>query len=94
MLLKGNVAAFTNELCAILNTIVSIATDGEYDFECCQCYISSLPETGHSDDVQLGAQGFMDDYSSKAPTPPEKNYPPPPLEERRDDDAAQALRAA
>ena len=27
------------------------------DFECCQCYLSVLPETGHTDDVQLGALG-------------------------------------
>ena len=37
--------------------------DTGYDFECCQCYISILPETGHTDDVQLGAFGANDQYN-------------------------------
>mmetsp|Transcript_21053 Transcript_21053/g.63016 ORF Transcript_21053/g.63016 Transcript_21053/m.63016 type:complete len:188 (+) Transcript_21053:559-1122(+) len=40
-----------------------------FDFECCQCYVSWLPETGHTDDVQLGALGANDDYGSAIDPP-------------------------
>ena len=70
--LRSDVQSFTNELCAVLNAIVIQATGSAaavagldprlhaFDFECCQCYVSWLPETGHTDDVQLGALGAMD----------------------------------
>merc|ERR1712091_838251 len=43
-----------------------------FDFECCQCYLSKLPETGHTDDVQLGALGANDDYGHAVAAPTQR----------------------
>ena len=65
-----------NTLCKVMNAVVRHATASAnasaasgFDFECCQCYLSKLPETGHTDDVQLGALGANDDYGSAIDPP-------------------------
>merc|ERR1711938_335200 len=72
---RADVQSFTNVLCGVLNAVVLQATgaagEAPHDFECCQCYMSVLPETGHTDDVQLGALGAMDHYGgAKLAAPP------------------------
>jgi len=82
---KSSAVTAQNVLCKLMKGIVRHATgadsaldgdtlgnyqlDSGFDFECCQCYLSRLPETGHTDDVQLGALGANDDYGSNVPAP-------------------------